>query len=147
MLHQPFIRCFGTHGAFEQYHQKVRFRWQRTQARIAHLGNLAGQPCPPYGVMRPAVVDKGCVMQRGNRRCLPAACDVKRLADAVHCIDCGGGAIAPADSFRRQPVNLGECPRNDDVGLRLCKFEPPIVLVRVKIFGIGLIDHEHHIRR
>src|SRR3546814_10409528 len=53
--------------------------------------------------------------------------------------------IAPADSLRRQSVNLGECAGHKDIGRALRQFQPKVILVRLQIFGIRLIEHEQDV--
>ena len=73
--------------------------------------------------------------------------DVERSANAVHGVDDVGRTIHPADTQRREAVNLREGARHHRVFGGSDHFDAGFVIVLRDVFGIGRVDHQQHMRR
>src|SRR3546814_4824611 len=91
---------------------------------ISHRLDLARQPFPPLAVVRATFVHPLSVSNGGNSRSLTGGGHIERLANAMQRVDHLSRGIAPADSLRRQSVNLGECAGPKDIRRALRQFQP-----------------------
>ena len=85
------------------------------------------------------------VVESRNRRYLAGACDIEWRTDPVQHVDNLNRSIGPSDAFGGQSIDFGKGTRNQYIVGTPGEYKRFGGFVGIKIFGIGLVDHEQAI--
>ena len=140
-------RSFRRKRALEYDQHEIRLARQRAKAMISQRFDLFYEERARRNVRIPRCGDEALVGQRRQRRTLPARRDIERPAQPVQRIDQMRRTGRPAHAFARDAISLGERTGDEHIVVVRGQFHTPIVRASVEEFGIGLVDHQQHIRR